>query len=545
MRKIKLSYIHLFIFLITSIGLIGLGYGFHDNLHLSADGFFHFGRFKYLLENVKNLHFFNDFYIDNYLFEMGYPVGVFYPQGTMYLFVLPSAILGFSASQGYIMMMVLLIFLTLISFYYAFISLFKNVVYPIKVEHMAFLGAFLFILIPSLIPVDGGPYKLSSYFILNLYVRMSVGELTAMIFFPWIIVGLKELFYQKSRGFTLLFALLGVLYSHILSGLFAGGIVLIYVAVHWRKIIHEKEIFFSLLKVCIWFLLIGSYQIIPMVEFMLFQDYGYNVPFFNPGSLFYMANMAGKGNPTAIYTFFQVLIGILLLALLMKTKTIEQKYLTLSFIGIYIASKLFPWQLFEDTPLTIIQFPFRFSFLFALFISLSVPLFLKEVPKQVYLVLSVLILSILFMLNLRPILEMKTTYDVSLNEINQRHPHTLFIGIGAEYLPDNFDITGLNKQAGFGYSFTLTKMTEIYEKAVSDPYLLPVFFHKGYQITNKNKENVIFEKGYSGLIQTKTPHLESELHIQRKRSFLQNVSFIVTILASAFFGFQRIKSKKG
>ena len=85
-------------------------------------------------------------------------------------------------------------------------------------------------------------YTLSIYRLVNLYVRATLGESTAMLFFPLLIWGMAEVLMGDARRWPLLSAaMLGVVASHLLSTLFAAGFCFLGALLAIRRLIAEPR----------------------------------------------------------------------------------------------------------------------------------------------------------------------------------------------------------------------------------------------------------------------------------------------------------------
>lgn len=549
MNYLKKNALPLVIFMILSITSIWAAYGFNENMYLSSDGFFHYYRFEYLYKNVSELNFFNDFYIDGYLYDLGYPTGIFYPQMLYYPFVTLALLLNLTPEKGFLLALILILFCIFWSSYEAVKRFNEAEREDSKLKLIGFLGALVYVFLPTLIPIDFSR-PINSYLTFNISARHSIAEVIAFIFFPWVIVGMQRLF-SKKGGQVLLFALLGVLYSHILSGVFVGIGILLYCGFRAKEIVRDKKTFKELWKVLGLFLLLGAYQIFPILEMMLFQDYAYNIPLFDTGTLLEHAlpfSLVGENIPDS-FLAFQLFFGALVIFLFTRVKDKHHLMIKLGILGLYVSSIFFPWQLFEGTAVGFIQFPSRLTTILSLFWSFSLVIVLKaDKLKTVRYSLCVLFLIVILM-NLANSFNIRTHQlrDISTADLENRYGTVITVGHGAEYLPAEFDVNdGMYKHKdAFRISYVTTKMPMLIKKAKEDMYLLPRFYYKGYKIIVGGK--VIPHKvGYSGLIQTEEPIDEGKVRIIRERSIIQNASFAVSIvsLIGYFYVYTRRKYKQ-
>lgn len=121
-------------------------------------------------------------------------------------------------------------------------------------------------------------YTLNLYRLTNLYVRVAVGEYSAILFFPIILFGLWYIFTQeiekvKKNKVWILLALgyLGILYSHLISCEMAGIFTIFICLLQIRKVF-QKERFLALLKAFIGIVVGGLAFMLPMLQYMQ-QDF--------------------------------------------------------------------------------------------------------------------------------------------------------------------------------------------------------------------------------------------------------------------------------
>lgn len=530
MKKKNINYrilFHIVFFILLSATLFLVLSSPLSEYRTGDDGLFHFYRFEYLYNSVKNLQFFNGFYEKGFLSDFGYPMGIFYPQAFLYLFVLLAHALQLSAINGFILMMFLLFVGGFISSYFAFLYLMKE--HPEK-EWLSFTGASVYTLIPSGFNYY---YLSSSYFMTTLFARVSIGESLALLFFPWVIVGLVSIVRKNGTGLILAASLLGILYSHVLSGVVIAPVVILYLLYHIKTIAKDREIRKRILFSFLVFVLVGAYQMFPMLDMMLHQSYGYSIPIMDRFDLYATAipfgDFEGELLSLRYYPIIQLLTGAALIGLFIKYKKTVIRLFIASLMAFYLSSKLFPWQYLIDSPLKVMQFPFRFNSLFSLLLAFAAVYLLKKEKRRLMPGLGLLYILILITLlpGVNTHAENGSKFRIPIIQAIQLDIDRNYIGGGAEYLPSNFDITGIDRERGINSLLMKKKLSDLKMNAEKDPYLIPHFYYKGIKIYDEG-QSIEYNRGYSGLIETVKP--VKSYKIQYERTPVQKISFSITIL---------------
>ncbi|MBB1124298.1 6-pyruvoyl-tetrahydropterin synthase-related protein [Limosilactobacillus albertensis] len=211
------------------------------------------------------------------------------------------------------------------------------------------------------------PYHL--YLTLSNYV---LGEAQAYTFIPLILLGMWNILY-RNKWIMLAVGMSLMAYSHYVSVFISVEVCFIMLIcyfiqnqkVEWHKII-------NLIKAMVLFVLLSAWQFIP-----LFTDYLHG-DLMRPASGFMLMQSAGDFIVSAISNDALNRGGIglvLLIALIFGWMFIEKnsRYTWVYIIGVIITLMIttaFPWQYFANTPLSIIQFPYRYTSYAIVFLSI-------------------------------------------------------------------------------------------------------------------------------------------------------------------------------
>lgn len=218
-------------------------------------------------------------------------------------------------------------------------------------------------------------YTFSNYRLTNIFIRFAVGEWIAMTFFPIVILGLYKLFVTKQKiGSYLLAAGIGlILYSHVLSGFIAIGLVILTWLIslvvdykNWRQatinciksgilvLIVALPLFSNLIKLKGYIVTPTAHQLVQgSIPIKQLIDYNWH-------------------NYIGIDTGFVSIVIIIGFVFLVKRapKIYVYAYI-LMLVSIFVTTNLFPWAIFQKTPITIIQFPSRFLVIANIFIAIT------------------------------------------------------------------------------------------------------------------------------------------------------------------------------
>lgn len=224
-------------------------------------------------------------------------------------------------------------------------------------------------------------YLIAPYHLYLLFSNYVLGEAIAYTFIPIVLLGMYRLLYDK-KWVMLAIGMTLMAYSHYVSMFISVEVCLLMLICYWvtNKEIRLKE-FVDLAKAIVLFLLLSLWQFIPLITDYVHQD------LVRPSSGFMLVQSAGDFVTSAINNdaLNQGGIGILLLiALVFGWKLIEKnsKYMWAYVLGVlltWMITSAFPWQYFAKTPLSIIQFPYRYTSFVIVFLAIVLSKILVQV----------------------------------------------------------------------------------------------------------------------------------------------------------------------
>ena len=111
-------------------------------------------------------------------------------------------------------------------------------------------------------------YTLCSYRISNLYVRATLGESLAMIFFPLLLWAMVEVLTRDEGKWPLLaLAMTGIFMSHLLSTLFAAALCALSALVCAGRLIREPRRILACAKAALLMILCSAWFLVPFLDF--------------------------------------------------------------------------------------------------------------------------------------------------------------------------------------------------------------------------------------------------------------------------------------
>jgi len=314
--------------------------------------------------------------------KIGYGVNIFYPWLTLIPFKL-----FFQFTNNWISAYYLgLLFYFFVSFLISHYSMKK------------FSGSTKVAMIFSII------YNLSIYRLIDLFTRGAVAEYLATIFLPLCFLGFYEIFFGDGKQWKpLAIGMSLVIFSHVLSTFMCVIIFTLLLIFFSPKLKLTKDRLLNFVKAVI--TTVGATLIftIPFLMEELFQKYG--VPDKqilkgqDLGKLLSesLINNSRKVVENNLYNVgLTMLIAIVLGLIIFRKFDFKYKTIYVTFIAsLLLTTELVPWHIFQNTPIEVIQFPYRFLMFTTLFGSIVLAqalniIFSNQMTKQFPIVLGLL-----------------------------------------------------------------------------------------------------------------------------------------------------------
>lgn len=473
-----------------------------------------------------------------YFAGYGYGNGIFYPDIFLYIPALLKLI-GLSTINAYKIFLFLITCGILFSMYFC----------VKKITKSTFTATMISVL-----------YLMSSYRITDMWIRSAAGETLTFVFFPFVILGLYELIYGNEKNWKYFtFGLVGVVLSHLISGVFCILLVIVFGLVNIKKLFKEKKRLKNCLISGMLAVGISAFFTFPLLEAMLSDTFNYStlnltMPIsersVNPLLSFIEV-------PTGVAPWTPQGIGLVFIYLFFrffkkKVKEEDQRKfknvcLVMGFVLLFATTSLFPWKI-AGKFLGVIQFPWRFYilvivlllFAFAILISNSI----KSLKDKIHLSL-ILTIFICFTYSV------SSLYLFRFGIIDWYKSHVV---VSAEYVPvdvntdqykergevitsNNSVITKFNKNGTF--------MNIDYEgNNYDNSYLeLPLMYYKGY-VAKQNDKDLTVEKGNNGLVRIYLNQESGNIQVYYGITKIRKIGIACSILTVIIFAGTLITQKK-
>jgi len=519
----------IFLFLLSFIGFVFLGYIYKDNTFQAHDLSFHLANIQNLVENHLNVQAI----MPRLANHLGYGLYIFYPFLPHFVYALVVAISSCCVIDSILFVNILVAIVSSIFMYFLSYRLFKS-------RKVAFLSALIYLLFP---------YRLGT-----ITVRMALNENFSGLFMPLILLSFTYLFdenLQKGRFyFFFILGYVGLIFSHFVLALYFSIFVLFYLLFFFRKF-QNRTVLFTFLKGVLFVSVLVLPNILLFLEhygmdylvyqenyvtsFGLIQDnilsfrdlliptknYDWTIPFYLylPAVIcfIYSSYLAFKQH----HSFLKLLFGIVL-------------------AGLFIVMSESFWRILPDV-FYVIQFPWRLLLIVSVFFSLLAAFCVRK--SKLWHFSLVVILFLLFAGGLVVKLSNRiyhwdyTTFDIEegLGNLQEYYPseylkYTDYYANkeGIDVLKGNADIDVIRddrSQNVLVFSIENSENLEIE---------FPKIYYKGYQLVDDEGHTLELEKDSVGLISAVIDE-DGVYTLTYRGTFLYRLFSVLRILFVGFF----------
>lgn len=324
------------------------------------DSLFHMMRIEGIKDSIVNGNYLGLVY-PNSVNSFGYGSGLFYPNFFLYIPALFN-IIGINIDTSYKMFIVIITIACAVSMYFSTKYISKN----------KFISLCATII-----------YSLAQYRIYTFYCRSALGESIAFVFFPLIVCGIYDIFYNEFKKPWIIGAgFLGLMLCHSIS--LAIGLIIFFAVtiINIKKLIQNYKKFIKLVLTGCVVLLLSVFFWGPMLEQFISGKFGFYEPIYN------VTDIAME-----LKSIFQLVgpgIGITFLMLLVlkfavdsdKEKTsYSDVCLCIGLILVWATTKYFPWKVFEGI-LSPIQFPWRLFGFANAFLAVALAILIGKIERK-------------------------------------------------------------------------------------------------------------------------------------------------------------------
>ncbi|WP_311814221.1 YfhO family protein [Enterococcus faecium] len=470
----------------------------------------------------------------------GMQVNNFYPWLTLYpLFLL---IKFTNLAIGYNLFLYIVTLITLFICHY--------VMYEITKKHVT--SSFFAII-----------YTTSSFRSVEIFLRGAMGELLAMSILPLILLGFRKLYDSKKESWVMLaISMTLLIYTHVLSVAMTMVMIIIALIIQfYRKKKIEIFLIIKLIKAAIVTLLLSLAFIGPMIEQTLYQDL--NRPYVDilQKRAIYLGKEFLIGSIDSELLSFGIGLTLLICLIILtfnfkKLGILSKITYIMGIISILLCTKIFPWFALQNTPLNIIQAPWRFMIFSTLFISFSVSLFISpQLEKFSYtrrrnfillLILAISILNYSSVVNMVKEMNFQGTYSNEQME-NKLEEFENFDYVPIGYKKDqlllkNHQVTEDGQVIYSSFSPNKDEITFTFKSSKGKTIVLPVFRYKGLTVTVNSKNATVLKQG-GPFVTVKSESGINKVTIRYSYTFFSKISLFISIITLIVLLFYCIKLK--
>ncbi|WP_165006062.1 MULTISPECIES: hypothetical protein [unclassified Enterococcus] len=407
-------------------------------------------------------------------------------------------------------------------------------------------------------------YTTSSFRSVEIFLRGALGELLAMSIIPLVLLGFIKLYDSKKESWIMLtMSMTLLIYTHVLSvAMTVVMIVLALILQFYRKKKMEISIVIKLIKAAVVTLLLSLAFIGPMLEQTLYQDL--NRPYVDilQKRAIYLGKQFLIGSIDSDLLSFGIglvlFICIVILTINFKKLGFLSKFTySMGIISILLCTKIFPWFALQNTPLNIIQAPWRFMIFSTLFISFSGVLFIspwlekishtKKRDTILILILAVSTLNYSSVVNMVKEMNFQGTYS------NSQMVDKLATFENFDYVPEgyqkqqlllkNHQVTENGQIIDSSFSPNKDEIIFTFESSKDKTIVLPVFHYKGLRIS-VNSKDIKIPKQSGPLITIKGENGINKVLIKYSYTYFSKISLFISITTLILLLFYCIMLKK-
>lgn len=371
-QKYRKLFLILLFYLLVSLAM----YSFYrrDFVWNGDDVYYHFQRMMGLSANFTDKILYSNISPVNFG-KFGYGVNIFYPWLTLLPFKFAFMVAGDWINAFYLGLL-----------FYFFVSLLISH-YAMKKFSGSTRSAMFFAII----------YNFSTYRLIEMFSRSSLAEYLATIFLPLCFLGFYELFFGDGKQWKpLAFGMSLIILSHVLTT-FLTIIMFVLISLIFVKWIKwSKRLWLNLGKAVLMTVLATLIYTVPFLSEELFQKYGVPDRQILKGlDLWQLIKASYDNNALRLVEGNTYNIGLIILLALIAGIFLFRKFsrtyqaIYLVFLATFLLStSLFPWHILQNTPIEVIQFPYRLLMFVTLFGAIVatriVEIGLGTYPKQYF-----------------------------------------------------------------------------------------------------------------------------------------------------------------
>lgn len=369
--------------------------------------------------------------------------------------------------------------------------------------------------------------RFSSYIVYNDFSRFDVGESWGLVFLPLSFCGLFIIIAKNSYKKGCLMLAIGLTlqtYNHILMPLMTVGVLLMFYLVTLSVQRNHYKIMKSLVISAFIYFCNCLVVFIPAIymskggvvrpNLNALREYTFSFSDFISNSL---SNTINRGNyGIGVFLVVSLIIGIIPF---LKDNTMNyytRIFFAFSWLFAFASTNIFPWKLLADTPLAIIQFPWRLLNFSILFIALYSANALTSIRIDFRYLIGMVTLLLVLTVGSQSQFQIAETkeFHIASSKNDFHNPWPTFIN------SENYDkVTRINREyAGF----------QDYVPKKSENYLGSIFKHNVF-INGKTTHSVQIKSGFQSLEFHIRGYIEKGSTVQLPFLIYRENDYILTI----------------
>ncbi|MBO4863138.1 MAG: hypothetical protein J5517_02115 [Eubacterium sp.] len=505
----------------------------------------------------------------NWCYGWGYAVSAMY--GDMIL--LPSAILrllGFPLITCYKLYIILINLGTAFSSYYAFNKISKNRLNSVLVSFL---------------------YTCAPYRLCCIYIRSAMGEYSAFLFFPLIILAFYYMFEENDTpeyGKRILLPSLGfagLLQTHILSCIMSSIFIIIYLIVNYKKLICRKRLIY-IAKIAVSSVLLSVWFLIPFLRFsreplIVYSDssWNYEIQWYGASISELFAQIAG---PSTNFNFAyntgltermplsigNGLVTILILFLCFRNKMNSKNTRTIKIctllgcLSAFLCSIYFPYNKLHDLLpklsgfISTIQFPYRFISTTVVLLSVASVLILNNLALSINKHTFHLLICIVFIIGFHQSISLLynsiyhgsfITYYDSVNLRSNELMGYQYLYEGTDYsIPEReHEVTG-NDSNIINVDNSSNSYIITCNSTGTDSFIeLPLYYYPGDIAKDSDNNRLNLDRGSNNRIRVMLPEdFDGEITVKYSEPMIWHVMEMISLFTFFALIIYEIRSKK-
>lgn len=388
----------------------------------------------------------------------------------------------------------------------------------------------------------------------DIYFRMAIGEVLGITFFPLVLLGIYQIFYEKKpKWIALTLGMTLLVYSHVISVVLASLLILMFFFINILRKKINKERLLALLKATGMTLLLGLGFLLPMLQMLISVDISKPVVYnlfqaaLKPNDLI-SKSISNEVSSVITFNFVYIVLIVILLFNLKKIKGFCRDTLLLGTIFTIMSTTLFPWDVFQNL-LHVIQFPWRLIGIASLLLAFSFGSLFGNFVNQSHhnkkrlqlfaMTICCIVLCHFGTLDMIGNINGLNNGDTSEKFVKEVSKNPNFNGLD-DYAPKDagYDLQFIHDQKicanaswhSLKIKRTANKVIYKYDSPNATTAFLPVFYYPG-EVVKQNGDRIFVQKAQDGATLVNLKEGENTFEVSFEYTKLAKVSWTISLIS--------------